>query len=181
MAHVNLLPPEIRDRRETERRLVVVVAVMVAYVAILAMVFGFQQFKIYQEQQVLEGLRMENNVLEAQIVEFRVFEERKSELSRRQQLIETALSNEVSWYRILVELSMVIPEDVSIQGFSSDGREVTVDGRATDFESLAIWMVRFESLPEISDVWLDNVSVDETGVIYTLKGTMAGAGGVNEV
>ncbi len=172
---INLLPPEIVERRQAEKRLTVVLLLTIVYVVILFLFYLFLQAKVYQETLVLRELQTQNQLLNRQIGEFKVFEERKNLVDKHRQVIEQAITGEVSWYQMLLELSMVIPSDVSLDSFTGDTvGGITMSGKARSYLSVAKWLVRLNELESISNVWLDNVSKSEGVVSFSITAQLKG-------
>jgi Tfp pilus assembly protein PilN len=172
---INLLPPEIVERRQAEKRLAVVILLTIVYVVILFLVYLFLQAKVYQETLVLRDLQTQNRLINRQIDEFKVFEERKNLVDKHRQVIEQALAGEVSWYQMLLELSMIIPSDVSIESFTGDTvGGITMSGKARSYLSVAKWLVRLNELESISNVWLDSVSKTEGEVSFSITAQLKG-------
>lgn len=172
---INLLPPEIVERRQSEKRLAVVILLTILYVVILFLVYLFLQAKAYQETLYLRELQTRNKLINRQISEFKVFEERKNLVDKHRQVIEQAIAGEVSWYQMLLELSMVIPSDVSLDSFSGDTvGGITMSGKARSYLSVAKWLVRLNELESISNVWLASASKSEGEVSFSITAQLRG-------
>jgi Tfp pilus assembly protein PilN len=161
---INLLPPEIIEKRESEKRLLIIGLISLLYIAILVMIYVLLQAKLYQENLVLTQLKTQNELLNKQIAEFKVFEERKAAVDNRRQIIDQAMAGEVSWYKIFLEMSMIIPNDIALESLNVDAETgLKMTGKARNYLAIAKWMVRLKELGEVQDVWLDRMNLESDG------------------
>ena len=170
MPGVNLLPPELIERRLAEKRVVILLAVIICYIVLLVSVYVIFQVRINQENTYLVELKHDNAQLSEKIAEFKVFEQRKAEASRREKIIETALAGDISWHKLLLKLSFIIPGEVSITGFTGDySAGIKLNGEARDYISVARWIVRLEEIDELADIWLSGIQASDNEVKYDLS------------
>ncbi len=163
-ARINLLPPEIIEKRQSEKRLAVLLLVVSLYILMLVGIYLLMQVKIFQESQVLMQRRAHNTKLNQKIAEFEVFKRRKEEAQKREEIINKALSGEKSWYRLLLKLSIIIPGEVNITSFSGDEiAGLTFSGQALGYNSLVKWLVRLSEIKELSEIWLGSASKSVVG------------------
>ncbi len=156
---INLLPPEIIEKRESEKRLALILFFISVYIILLLFVYLGFQARIIQENRRLSELKIMNEELNKKIAEFKVFQERKDAIERRRSIIEQALSDEVSWYRILLELSLLMPREMCLGSLAADNlKGIDMSGDARDYFTVAKWMVRLKEIPEVSNVWLNNAA-----------------------
>ncbi len=161
---INLLPPEIIEKRESERRLLIIGLVSLLYIAILVMIYVLLQAKLYQENLVLTQLKTQNALLNKQIAEFKIFEERKAAVESRRQVIEQAMAGEISWYKLFLEISMIIPNDIALENLNVDLAEgLKMNGKAKSYLAIAKLMVRLNELDEVENVWLDKMDLGSDG------------------
>lgn len=161
---INLLPPEIIEKRESEKRLLLIGLVTLLYIAILVMIYVLLQAKLYQENLVLTQLKTQNALLNKQIAEFKIFEERKAAVDSRRQVIEQAMAGEISWYKLLLEMSMIIPNDIALESLNVDLEQgLKMNGKAKNYLAIAKLMVRLNELDEVGSVWLDKMDLGADG------------------
>jgi Tfp pilus assembly protein PilN len=161
---INLLPPEIIEKRESEKRLLIIGLVSLLYIAILVMIYVLLQAKLYQENVVLTQLKTQNELLNKQIAEFKIFEERKAAVDSRRQVIEQAMAGEISWYKLFLEMSMIIPNDIALESLNVDLAEgLKMNGKAKNYLAIAKLMVRLNELNEVQNVWLDKMDLGADG------------------
>ena len=164
MMRINLLPPEILERRKSERRFgwVVVAAVVVALV--LAGIWAFAFFRLQSKQDELASIQQEVQSTNAQAAQLAIFEERAAELEARRGTAQQALASRRNWSRLFSELSMVLPSDVWVETLlASEESGLDISGWAVDSPSdspdvghktMAKMLVRLADLDQLSDVWL---------------------------
>ncbi len=156
---INLLPPEIIEKRESEKRLALILFFVAAYIILLLLVYLGFQGRILQENRKLAVLKSQNEELNKKIAEYKVFQERKDAVERRKNIIQQALSDEVSWYRVLLEIGLLLPREMSLNSLAADNlKGIDMSGEARDYLTVAKWLVRLKEIPGVTDVWLDNVS-----------------------
>jgi len=161
---INLLPPEILERRKAERRVgwVVLAAVLVAVV--LAGVWAFGFFRLEDKNNELASVKQKTQAISAQADQLRIFEERASELEIRRQKAALALAGRRNWAKLFDEVSLVMPSDIWIQAMSGEETDgLNVAGYAVDaptdspdlgHKTMAKTLVRLADLAQLSDVWL---------------------------
>lgn len=174
--NINLIPPAVRQKRETEKNLVVLGLVALVAVVIIGLLYSVTMVSVRNEETKLENLKAENAILEAQIAQFKSFEEKKSQLSALEGLYNQAAASKVSWYRMLLQLALVAPDTISLVNFNADTQTFQIDGEARSTIDVATWLVRLEDLPFFEQVWLDNLSVSGETVKFTVKGNVKAGG-----
>lgn len=165
---INLLPPEILEKRKSERRLVYVVLAALLVVLVLAGVFAAVYMQ--QEAKAKEVARLEQELAETQqrANELQVFEAKSNELTRRKSVAETALAGRINWSKLYDELSLVMPADLWLTVLvTNENTGLTMDGYAVDsatdspdlgHKSIAKLLVRLADLDQLYDVWLTNAA-----------------------
>lgn len=175
MIRINLLPPEITQKRKDERRWRwVVIAGIFATVA-FALVFLLLQFQVSMKQGEVASVKQQAAVLGEQAQRFQIFQEKQAELANRSAIVTGALVGRIDWSRLLSEVAMVLPSDVYLTqlgatqpvagaaGAPAAPGQLTVAGRALDvpndvpdlgYKSIAKLLARFADLQQLDGVWL---------------------------
>lgn len=169
MVRINLLPPEIQERRRWDRYYpMVFVLGLVIFAAIGAVSFGLFWYKS-AERSTLQQYKSQAAELNAQAAQFAVFEQKESELVTKASLTQTALSGRVNWASLCRDISMILPDEIwliSIEGNEDTG--LTIDGytpnanpdsSAESYKSLAKSLVLLNSLPQLYDLWLTSAQM----------------------
>ncbi|MDO8848587.1 MAG: PilN domain-containing protein [Coriobacteriia bacterium] len=163
MMRINLLPPEILERRKAERRFgwIIVAAVLVAVV--LAGTWAFAHFRLQARQDELAEVQQQVQSTNAQAAHLAVFEERAATLETRRSTAALALDGRRNWGRLFSELSLVMPSDIWLNALTAEESAVTFAGWAVDsptdspdvgHKSMAKLLVRLADLEQLSNVWL---------------------------
>lgn len=168
MMRINLLPPEILERRRAERRIVWVIVAAAGVAVVLAGVWGFAYFRLEAKKTELADLQQLVQSTQAQADQLAVFEQRATELDDRKATADRALGSRRNWGKLLDELSLVLPSDVWVQtmvlgeqnGLSISGYAVDAPGDSPDtgHKSIAKALVRLADLRDLYDVWLTSSS-----------------------
>lgn len=175
--NINLIPPEVKQKRETEKNLAIFITGTVVWVLVLVLIYAGTMFRVQNEEAVLNNLKIENKTLLVQIEKYKVFEERKHQLVQMQELFNQASTGTISWYKLLVQMALVAPQGVSITNFNSDNVTFQINGDAKTMIDVATWLVRLEELPLFEQVWPESVSVSENVVKFVIKGNVVTNGG----
>ncbi|MEW6188683.1 MAG: PilN domain-containing protein [Actinomycetota bacterium] len=156
MTNINLLPPEILGKRRAERILVYSFVGIVVLVFILFFVYTINAWVIGQEERELSAIKIENQKLEEVIAEYEIYEKKKAEVEKWEGILKTAMEGEVSWSKLLNEISMVIPSDVWLTSFKGDmNAGINFQGYTFTHNSVAKWMVRLKEIKHLTEIWLN--------------------------
>lgn len=163
MVRINLLPPEITEKRKFERFLGYVMLVGAVLIAVIVVVWGFLQWQVSRSnatlQQTLDSAAQVRNQAEA----FKIFETRATELAQRKQVAQQALAGRIDWGRLTNEMSLVLPSDVWLLSLEANEESLVFTGDAIDapndvpdlgHKAVAKTLVRLSGLDLIENVWL---------------------------
>jgi len=164
MTKVNLLPREVLEKRKSEKRFFYLIGGLAVLIILFLGIYSFGSIQIRKEEKRVADLKAENERLNKAIAEHQVYEKRKAELQKTQDIVSTALSGEIAWHKILNEISMVIPSNIWLREFTGDILEgVTCKGYAQDYDfdtpdlghkPVAEWIVRIGEIKAFSSIWL---------------------------
>jgi len=118
MRQINLLPPEIRRRREARRQAILLGIGVLGIVLVLLAVYAFQAGRLSSANSKLQAQRQTNADLQAEVAQLSRFEQLQQELSNKRSLLGSLTQNEVRWSTILADIATDIPEDVWITQFN---------------------------------------------------------------
>ncbi|MDZ4178280.1 MAG: hypothetical protein U1E29_03455 [Coriobacteriia bacterium] len=164
MVRINLLPPEIGEKRKYEERIKIVLLSGVAVYFALFVVYGVLSWMVMQANEELQSNRDLASQLGTQAEAFKIFEDKEQDLARRVTLAELALARRVDWGRITNEVSLVLPNDLWLTSMTGDEEEgIMLLGKAVDtktdmpdhgHKSVAKTLVRLADLELLRNVWL---------------------------
>lgn len=185
MSQVNLLPPELAARQKTRRLTSLIV---VGGVAVLALMLGFwflQSQKVLDVNDRIAAQNTRNARLQAQIGQLQEFQALQTEAAAQQQLLGKAYTGEVSFSRMLLDISRVIPSDAYLTSFDatlaapaatttpgapSFVGSFTAEGESAGLESLASWLTRLESVTGWVNPWMTTAAeTNERSGFYTFS------------
>jgi Tfp pilus assembly protein PilN len=167
MVRINLLPPEILEKRRYERffKYVYFAAAIIAVVLIgMWLLLGIQVSGRNRDLQSRQELA---NKLNAEAEAFAVFEQKQADLDARKAVATTALAGRVNWARVSNEISLVLPSEVWANGITANQDTgvqfalVALDGADSPDvgqKAVAQTMVRLNDLDSLYDVWLKATS-----------------------
>lgn len=157
---INLLPPEIRERRRAEHRLgyVAIAAIIATAVLVGAWGLGFMQLRSAQAQ--LEAIKKQVQGAQAQADQLAPYEQRANELAQKKATLQEALRDGQDPVELFNEVSLVLPAEAWLTSMNYDGEKVTLSGtvlgaEATGYKNLEKVIVRLNDLPQLEDVWLE--------------------------
>lgn len=181
MMRVNLLPPEITEKRKGEKRLVYVVIAFIAVAIVLAGVWGFAVVRADGKQKDLDEQKQTLATTKQASEALKVFEDQQTELDRRRGLAVVALDMRRNWSKLLDEISLVLPADIWLTSMTAgEAENLQMTGYAVDADdtpdyghkSIAKVLVRLADLEQLYDVWLStSVStnvVDQPAIQFTV-------------
>jgi Tfp pilus assembly protein PilN len=130
-------------------------------------------------------VRAQNDEIQAQIDALADAQQKQAQLDVLRAQLTSLLSTDVSWARMLQEISMTIPGDVwltsfqgqvTVQGGGAVGDATdspgplsaisgTVNFSATglDYPSVAAWIQRMSTMPSFTQLWVPQASVSSFG------------------
>lgn len=156
---INLLPPEIAERRRARQRRAALAAAGLALVALYAGVFVLQETRLRDERDRLAEQRRTNAQLRAKATELAQFESAEAELKRKEGLVGALTKEEVRWSVLLADVSLVIPADVWLTALSGTVQEsgeaaartvgqITMSGTTFTHLDVAKWLTRLATVEE---------------------------------
>ncbi|MEM9037707.1 MAG: type IV pilus assembly protein PilM [Actinomycetota bacterium] len=168
---LDLQPPEVARRRAARQQAVLVGAGVLVLVGALGALWVRRSDQVEQIEADAERVEAEVAVVQAEIGSLGTVQALESELGGRQELIRSALRNDVAWTKIIQEVATVMPDDTWITSLQAsaptDGTagSITVSGNGADHTSSARWLLRLDPLPGVATLWVptSNRSPGEEG------------------
>jgi len=173
---INLIPPEIKAKRETEKNLKILLIYTVVLATIFIVISAYVRIGIASERAKLDALNAQNAALEAQIANFREFEQKKESYLRLKSIYEALENSRISWYRFLVEIALITPEQISLKNINADDHNVEIQGESLQMQAIADYLIRLEELIELEDTWLDSLNINNGRISFTIKATFVSKG-----
>lgn len=187
MMRVNLLPPDILERRKAEKRVGWVVLAAIGVAVVLAIVWAVGYFQLQGKRDELASVQQQTQLATAQANQLAIFEQRATELETRRATAAQALAGRVNWARLFDELSLVLPSDVWLKNMmAEEGNGLQLQGFAVDapndtpdagHKTMAKTLVRLADLQQLSDVWLTSSKrtdyKDQPAIEFSVKASIS--------
>lgn len=165
---VNLLPPEVLERRRLEKWYQYIFFGFFALLVLALLIAAWLWILSESKQEELQGLYDQSAQYKKQAAAYSVFEKKQDELAEREQVVNKALAGRVNMGRLADDISLILPDEVWLAqlmvgqdtGLSLDGFTPLSTSHATNrgYKSVAKTLVRLDSLGDLEDVWLTAAS-----------------------
>lgn len=180
ITRINLLPPEIAQKRRARQMLAAAGAAGIALVVLLGLVFVAQEVRLRGERDRLEEQQAANAVLRADAARLSEFSQLEEQVTRRAQLMGGLTQYEVRWSVVLSDISLVIPSNVWLSSFTGTVEApsatqaatattfgtVSLRGNTFDHIDVARWLTRLARVSEFLNPYLSlssRTANEETG------------------
>jgi Tfp pilus assembly protein PilN len=174
---INLLPPEIAQRRRARQILLMVGMAGAGLLVILVLVFLIQTARLAGERNKLTEAKKQNAALQVQVDNLSQFAQLQSTLKTKETLLGTLTRNEVRWSVLLNDISVVIPSDVWLTNFTGNALggtnapaagaplgTLTFNGNTFTHLDVAKWLSRLAGVREFLSPYLSLSSKSGTGL-----------------
>lgn len=173
MIRVNLLPPEVIEKRKWDRYYPYLFVVAAVLVVVVVLLWSFLQFGVSTKSDELQTLEEETRDITAKSDKLQVFELQQQELTQRKDVVTKAMGGRILMGKLLEEVSLVLPSEVWLSRFDAKEYDVTLEGYTPKVEgfgsnedledgykSAAATLFRLGSLEQMYDVWLNEAQTD---------------------
>ncbi|RJQ33114.1 MAG: hypothetical protein C4562_01480 [Actinobacteria bacterium] len=168
---INLIPPEINKKRKAEKGLFFGIVSLVIFVGLLIFIVLFLNLRIATETSKLNELVANNASIQREIDSYGAIEQRKTEVETQEKVLTEALAGHYYYHRLLNELGMIIPENISIQKFTiADTGEVTISGDGYSHTGVADFISRLNDISLFNEVWLSSSKIASLSLAKFLGG-----------
>ncbi|MDO8964716.1 MAG: hypothetical protein Q7W30_09530 [Coriobacteriia bacterium] len=173
MIRINLLPPEIIQKRKDEARWKWVILGGVIAFGVVFLGYAFMFLQVQLKRTDVDIAKQEAARLQNETSRFAVFQEREAILSTRQSVVDRAAADRVDWARLLTELGLNLPKDTYLLSLAGaepvpgaagsmqfTGNAIApLDEPQDGYKSLAKLLVRLSELGQLEGVWLSSFSI----------------------
>jgi Tfp pilus assembly protein PilN len=166
-SNINLLPPEIIEQRKAEAVVVYVLIGIIVLITSLGGIYAWNSWRVKQAEKELSDLKVEVSKVSEVINKLRKYEELKKKLAHRQEIEKKALADRIEWHKLLNEISMVIPDDITLTNFNGSENGIEFSGYTLDNEQddpdfglkpIARWLVHLSEIESLPDIWLTSTT-----------------------
>jgi type IV pilus assembly protein PilN len=165
MIRINLLPTKAAQKKTTViQQLVVGVAVVVLFVGWCWTVNHSVKKQIDNQQNTINELNAQIKQLEVVIQQVEAFKVKKRELNRKIDTIKKLNEQRSGPVKLMEDFTYVVPRKAWITVFRETGKQVTLEGQATDGPTVADFVDNLRSSKFFLGVQLIQVQQTEGGV-----------------
>lgn len=183
MRQINLLPPEIAEKRRVRQQTGLLGLGFVVFLVLLGAIWFVRQSTLHQEEERLAALVAQKDELQTKVDALQEFALLEQTVTQKRATLATAMVNDVAWSRLLVELSMVIPGDSWLTAFSGTAATPTTPAAGPgapaagapaaaigtlsftaitfDFPGVAKWITRLQELDSLQTIWVPSAAKAE--------------------
>jgi Tfp pilus assembly protein PilN len=173
MKRINLLPKEAQAKASRERGLVYALLLLIGVVLVLGMVYVQQTGAVGDKEQELADLQAQIAGLQQQIAALQPYQELQTQRTQMTEAASAIYSSRVAWSNFLEQLSLVIPDNVSLTGLScmvptnmrsgasaedlataGGTTDITFTGQAWTHDDVAEFMTRLGLVPQLQNILL---------------------------
>lgn len=173
MKRINLLPKEAKARASRERGLAYALALLVVLVLGMGAVYVQQSAAVGDKEQQLADLQSQTAALQQQIAALQPYQELQTQRTQMTEAAAQIYETRVVWSDFLEQLSLVIPEEVSLTSLTcavppamlpggsaeeSEGgggaTDITFVGQSWTHDDVAEFMTRLGLIPQIQNILL---------------------------
>jgi Tfp pilus assembly protein PilN len=173
MIRINLLPPEITEKRKDEKRWRWVIAAALGVLVVLVCFYLVMFYLVTVKTADVAQIEQQAQQLQVQAEQVKVFQVKQDELKQRRAIVDSALKGRVAWDEMFYEVSLVMPPDIWLQAlhgeeddpllteenesivrFTGWALNSVLDTPDNGYKSIAKLMVRLAELPQLQHVWL---------------------------
>jgi Tfp pilus assembly protein PilN len=173
VTQVNLLPPEAVARQRTRRVMAGVVAGAAVLVALFVFIYFLQSTRLSKAEKKLQAQEAVNGRLQSQIAGLSQFAQLKQDVTDKNMELSNLLSGQVLWSGILQDVSMIIPDKMSLTTMNSslggaDSSQptaangligsITFSGVAADRPTISVWLTRLEQEKGWVNAWVSTLT-----------------------
>jgi hypothetical protein len=188
VSQVNLLPPEILEGHRARQVAALAAAGCAVVLALIFMFYLLQAHRLSGVEADVQTQEVANQNVQTQINALQDYATLQTAAQEQEQLLVAAYAGEVSFSRLLMDVSRVIPSDMALDSLAiqlstpNSGASttttttfvgtLTATGTAANVQSIATWLTRAEQVAGWANPWASNASLDEQTQHYTFSSTV---------
>ena len=177
MTRINLLPPEQRDKASRDQGILLVVLGLVAVILVLGAVYFLTLQKVNTKEDELKVTQEQVDATSREVAALQPYEELEQQKVDMSATVKELYDSRVVWSAILEEISLVIPEKVSLTTMdckvpanmlagsalvhATEVRPegINFTGEASSFRDVGEFIVRLGLLPQLMNPRLISMTV----------------------
>jgi type IV pilus assembly protein PilM len=161
---MSLLPDEVAVVRERRRQSATIGAAVLVLAALLLLVYVGRRSQVANARDKAERAEAEADDVRREAASLSQVTTVDSQLQERRGMVDTALTGDIAWTRLLQEIATVLPNDVWLTAFAGQKAgdasgtggigSINVAGMGFDQSSSARWLLRVGELKSLQGLWL---------------------------
>lgn len=178
MRDLNFFEPFLEKRQFKFNKMMILYVLLLLTIVGLGAWAGYNQIQINALEREVAGLRevAENPETVKKVEEILAFEEQtnqfKAEVERIRQLDRNIQARDIIGENLLEDINSKLPEGVFLTNLNVAGREIMMNGYATDKYSIAEFGKGLEQLPYSDNIFVSNISLEESYYRYNMNLTL---------
>lgn len=159
---INLLPQDVRKKRVAEKGLMITLAIIALVIGLCVLVSFGLYFKANTEAKNLEVKKAQVAEVEKEISKYGMYKDRQEQVKAHRTALDETINNEVLWHRFANEMSMIVPDDITLTTMKLDETgAISLEGISYDYSLVAEYLVRLNDLDLIQNVWMQKIETGE--------------------
>ncbi|MGM0652787.1 MAG: PilN domain-containing protein [Bacillota bacterium] len=155
MSYVSLLPPEIKTKKQQERKQGIIIRIALLLFVIVLVIYAFLLVSSIMARSDLEALRSERELLENQAAALEEYEILYNEMNDAEIRLNQAMGEAPPWGRLIQDLGMTLPpgvwlSDLSVN-FSEESGSFNMRGWAYTHSGVAEMREELEKMDQLTD------------------------------
>jgi Tfp pilus assembly protein PilN len=134
LPRVNLLPPEIVEQRSVRKAQFGLGAAVVSSMLVVGALWGVAAAQEASAQRELDTQMVRQTKLNQDVTALAQVASTYNEIQQRRQVLSSAMSGEILWSRYLTDLSLLVPDNVWLEGMTvTPAESATATGTGASF------------------------------------------------
>ncbi|HLF69723.1 MAG TPA: hypothetical protein VI541_02070 [Actinomycetota bacterium] len=180
MSRINLLPEEVLERRRNRQQSLMLAVYFGIFLLVLVGVWLVRNGQLNAQEERRDRALAQVATLQTKIAALEEFARLDQTVKAKAAVLATAMSDDVAWSRLLIEVSMIIPGDSWLTSFNGVAVPASAAAAATpvgpkslgnltfsvvtfDFRGVAEWITRFEGLRSLQNIWVPSATKGTIG------------------
>lgn len=149
MIRINLIPPEISQRKKAKKRAVYLLGVFLGSIVIVLLVYLITSWYVFQANSSLIKIQESNQKVQNIVSGFKSYEDIQNEVTKRENIVNEISKNQILWSHVLNEFSMLAPVDVWLSYLEASSQEgMLVKGYTFQHPSTANLMIKLSEIKQ---------------------------------
>ncbi len=159
---VSLLPPEIRQKRQDERRQALIIRAMVIFFLIVLVLYAFLLVSSIFTRNDIANLRSERETLEQQINLLQPYADLYNDMTAAEERYAQAIGTIPQWGDFLLDLGLTLPPGIWLSDmtclYRDEGGTLNLRGWGYSHENIAEMLDRIQEMEMLDQVMIQTAA-----------------------